>query len=133
MDRNPYGAGLSILVVDDQREFRIAMQQMLDSLGFNTILAADGAEALTALSKQTVALMITDLYMPHVDGLELMRRLRLHVDPVPPIIAVTGNNSITGFAVGNVAGALGARSVLVKPFSLDQLTAAIGLALSERP
>src|SRR5580765_5799918 len=99
------------------------MEHLVASLGFRVIFAHDGVEALKKVKAQPVAVVITDLFMPEMDGLELLRRLdHLRIDkPIPPVIAVTGNDHVAADSVGNTAAALGAVAVLMKPFSREQL------------
>ena len=128
MDNSDFGAGRLVLVVDDHADFRVATQDLLASMGFRVACAANGVEALKLLEYDPVFLIVTDLFMPKMDGLELMTRLRKGAKPAPPIIAVTGDAHVASDAVGKTAAALGARAVLFKPFTRDQLAAAIAVA-----
>jgi len=132
MDVSRFGGDRLVLVVDDHRDFCIAMEHLVGSLGFRVMFAHDGVEALKKVKAQPVAVVITDLFMPEMDGLELLRRLdHLRIDkPIPPVIAVTGNDHVAADSVGNTAAALGAVAVLMKPFSREQLAGALGFALS---
>src|SRR5260370_41339092 len=128
MDPVAFGAGHLVLVVDDQSDFLEATQQLLVLMGFRVACASNGIEALAILEHDPVSLVLTDLFMPKMDGLELMARLRASAKPVPPVVVATGNANLTSQAVGAIAAALGAKAVLFKPFTMDQLTAAISFA-----
>src|SRR5690242_14820341 len=88
-DRNIFGAGRRVLVVDDHDDFREAMWLLLESLGFRAAVADNGIEALKRLKTDNFSAIITDLFMPHMDGLEMMMMLNHSGTRVPPIIAVT--------------------------------------------
>ncbi len=66
----------TILLVDDDKEFRKAMKKMFENSGYAAVIAADGNEALDALSKEDFDLVISDLRMPNLNGIELMEELR---------------------------------------------------------
>jgi len=67
---------LNILIVDDDASLRDAISLILESAGHHVVLAASGPEALTALEKQRFNLVISDLRMDPMDGLELLSRIR---------------------------------------------------------
>jgi CheY-like chemotaxis protein len=133
MDPLDFGAERLVLVVDDQDDFRDATGQLLALMGFRVATASNGIDALEILENDPVSLVLTDLFMPKMDGLELMARLRASAKPAPPVIVVTGNANLTSQAVGAIAAALGAKAVLLKPFTMDQLTAAISFAEVQSP
>jgi two-component system, NarL family, sensor histidine kinase EvgS len=126
-----FGLGRVVLVVDDQPDFCEAMEQLLQTLGFRVACAANGAEALAKLQAQRVAVMLTDMFMPIMDGLELLRRLKEAVKPLPPIIAMTGDARVAAESVAKAAAILGAKAVLMKPFSRDQLAGAIAFVCAD--
>src|SRR6185503_14395902 len=105
VDVSRFGGDRLVLVVDDHRDFCIAMEHLVGSLGFRVMFAHDGVEALKKVKAQPVSVVITDLFMPEMDGLELLRRLdHLRIDkPIPPVIAVTGNDHVAADSVGNTA------------------------------
>src|SRR5437868_12292303 len=95
-----FGAGRLILVVDDQPDFCEAMDHLLATLGFRVLCASNGVEALAKMEKYPVALILTDLFMPEMDGIELIRRLQNQTDkPIPPIVAVTGDTHLAADSV----------------------------------
>lgn len=133
MTDSSFGTGKSVLVVDDHYDFLRSMEELLSLLGFRVFCARDGAGALKIMEKQPqISVILTDLFMPNMDGIELLSRLRSFERPLPPIIAVTGDLHVDAESVGGAAASLGAGAVLMKPFSRDQLASAIGFVCSSR-
>ena len=86
----------SVLLVDDDQEFRKAMKRMFERSGYAITVAADGQEALEILSRDTFDLIISDLRMPNLDGVELMTeisRQRL----TTPIIFLTAFGEVESY------------------------------------
>jgi CheY-like chemotaxis protein len=134
MPDSSLGTGKSVLVVDDHYDFLRSMEELLSLLGFRVFCARDGAGALKIMEKQrpNISVILTDLFMPNMDGIELLSRLRSSDRPLPPVIAVTGDLHVDAESVGGAAASLGASAVLIKPFSRDQLASAIGFVCSSR-
>jgi two-component system chemotaxis response regulator CheY len=109
-----------ILVVDDEEADRFVLRTILERSGHEVLEASDGAEALEKLRGIGVEVVITDLQMRNVHGLELITVLR-DLDPRPGIIAVSG----TGEIQLDMADAVGADRTLTKPIMADQLLAAL--------
>jgi CheY-like chemotaxis protein len=130
MESTGFGVGKTVLVVDDHEDFRAATKDLLAILGFRVLCAANGSEALDQLKAERVDVILTDLVMPGMDGVQLILHLQKSREPVPPIIAVTGEAQYAPHKVGDVAAVCGANAVLMKPFSTDQLASAIGFACS---
>jgi two-component system response regulator MprA len=108
-----------ILVVDDEPAVREAVDRALRLEGYDTELAADGAQALEALADRAHDALVLDLLMPHVDGLEVCRRLRAAGDRTP-VLVLTARDGIPDRVRGLDAGA---DDYLVKPFALEELLA----------
>jgi two-component system response regulator MprA len=108
-----------ILVVDDEPAVRDALDRALRLEGYRVELAADGNEALDALAAAAPDAMVLDLLMPHVDGLEVCRRLRALGDKTP-VLVLTARDQVADKVRGLDAGA---DDYLVKPFALDELKA----------
>lgn len=108
-----------ILVVDDHREIRDLVRQLLQQEGYHVVTAADGIEMRRAMADQKIDLVILDLMLPNVDGLTLCRELRAKI-PSPGIIMLTAK----GEEVDRVLGLeMGADDYLAKPFSGRELLA----------
>lgn len=116
-----------ILVVDDEEADRTFQQVVLEGAGHEIFIAEDGGEALRAYSGRGIEVVLTDLQMPRVHGLELIMVLR-EFSPKPAIIAISG----TGTPQLEMAAALGAEKTLSKPVDPDELVAAVDEALQRR-
>jgi two-component system, OmpR family, response regulator MprA len=108
-----------ILVVDDEPAVREAVDRALRLEGYETELAADGAQALEALADRAPDALVLDLLMPYVDGLEVCRRLRAAGDRTP-VLVLTARDAVPDRVRGLDAGA---DDYLVKPFALEELLA----------
>lgn len=115
----------TVLVVDDDPIFRLALEAHVIQIGFNSIIAASGAEALEIHAQQQVDLIITDLLMPGMSGIELISNI-LKQNKNIPIIVITGNGSVESAVAGIRAGAY---DYLEKPCNVDKLRIAIQRAL----
>jgi len=116
-----------ILIVDDEASDRLLQQRILERHGHEVCTAADGVEALLALGTKEIDLVITDLQMPDIHGLELISVLRDR-SPRPTIVVVSG----TGPDQLAIAKAVGAQFTLNKPVYAEQLTAIVEQALARR-
>lgn len=107
------------LVVDDSTSMRQMVAFTLQSAGFTVIEGADGKDALGKVSGKSVNLVVTDLNMPNMDGISLIRELRkLPSFKFTPILMLTTESQDTKKQEGKAAGATG---WLVKPFNPEQL------------
>ncbi|MCX6612045.1 MAG: response regulator [Acidobacteria bacterium] len=112
-----------IITVDDAQTMRRLVGYTLRGVGHDVIEALDGVDALRVLEKQDVDLVITDVNMPNMDGLELVRRLRaLPKFQSTPILLLTTESDPEKKKQGKAAGATG---WITKPFQPDQLVAAV--------
>ena len=120
---NPDGKQ-NILVVDDEPQITRVLKTTLSSQGYGIRTASDGEEALQAMSEWPPDLIVTDLRMPNMDGLELCREVR-KTSQVPIIVlSVKGEDSIKVQALD-----AGADDYVTKPFSMTELSARIRAAL----
>lgn len=120
---NPDGKQ-NILVVDDEPQITRVLKTTLSTQGYGIRTASDGEEALHAMSEWPPDLIVTDLRMPNMDGLELCREVR-KTSQVPIIVlSVKGEDSIKVQALD-----AGADDYVTKPFSMTELTARIRAAL----
>jgi two-component system, OmpR family, response regulator MprA len=108
-----------ILVVDDEPAVLDAVDRALRLEGYDTELAPDGQQALDALAAGAPDALVLDLLMPHVDGLEVCRRLRAAGDRTP-VLMLTARDGVPDRVQGLDAGA---DDYLVKPFALEELLA----------
>src|SRR5262249_7687349 len=108
-----------ILVVDDEPAVRTALRRALLLEGYDVDLAADGFEALDAVTARPPDALVLDVLMPRLDGLDACRRLRAGGDRTP-VLMLTARDAIADRVAGLDAGA---DDYLVKPFALDELLA----------
>jgi CheY-like chemotaxis protein len=109
-----------LLVVDDEEADRIVLQTILERADHVVFTAQDGREALEVFEGRDIQVVITDLQMDEVHGLELITIVR-DFDPRPPIIAISG----TGEVQLEMAQALGAQRTLTKPVDPQALLSAV--------
>ena len=117
-----------LLIVDDEPEMVESSARLLGLAGHQCVTTTVGHQALALLESERPEVLLTDLKMPAMDGLELMRRAH-QIDPDLPVIVITAFASIES-AVGAVKE--GAFDYLPKPFSAEQLRVAVDRALRQR-
>ena len=117
-----------ILVVEDDRFFRDLFTDLLAGQGYDVSGASSGQEGLEMLETRAFDLVITDLVMPDVDGMEILSRAR-ETDPSIDVIMVTGNANMESaiFALKH-----GARDYLVKPINSDEFLHSVAQCLEQR-
>ena len=115
----------TILIVDDQQIILFLLETHLRQAGFVPVTASSGAEALALLEQHPVDLIISDLVMPQMGGLQLMERVR-ELHPGIPIIVITSHGSVEGAVE---AMRRGAYDYLEKPYNPDDLRMTIQRAL----
>jgi len=113
-----------ILVIDDEAPVLSLFGQLLESAGYSVALASDGQEGLRLLKQQKPDLIITDIMMPEMDGLELLMTIRKQY-PEIPAIAISGGMKIQPVSFLPQAKKLGAKRVFVKPVELSTLLQAV--------
>lgn len=112
-----------ILCVDDSASIRQMVSFALQSAGYRAETAVDGADALTKLTGNPLALIITDLNMPNLDGIGMIRKIRaLPAYAGVPIVMLTTESDDAKKQEGKAAGATG---WLVKPFDQVRLLAVV--------
>ncbi|PLX80051.1 MAG: two-component system response regulator [Desulfuromonas sp.] len=117
----------TIMTVDDSATIRQMLSFTLKDAGYEVIEAVDGLDACDKLKQSAVNMVITDLNMPNMDGIELIREVRK--DPsnrFVPIIMLTTESQEKKKQEGKAAGASG---WIVKPFSPEQLLAVVKMVL----
>src|ERR1041385_4714313 len=110
-------SAVSVLIVDDQEMVRALCQQVIESLGFRSYAAESGDEALGILQHEAIDIVITDLKMPSMSGIELLERVKAHNSRIEVII-MTGYASVQSAVQ---AMKLGASDYIVKPFSSEEM------------
>jgi CheY-like chemotaxis protein len=118
-----------VLVVDDEADVRSVLSRMLANLGHEALVASDGAEALQILDGVRVDLVITDVYMAAVDGMELLVRIQQRGLKIP-VVVISGGGFLPTDEVLAMAKNCGAVATLDKPFAPKQLRETIEPLLS---
>lgn len=117
-----------ILVVDDDPESRIILMRFLSLSNYEVETVESGREAIEQLKSSEFNLVLTDMVMPEVDGLELLNIVKSYY-PHVPVIMVTGRASIE---CKNEALEKGAEGVLLKPYTKDQLLNIVNESLAKK-
>ncbi|CAM4177255.1 response regulator transcription factor [Nocardia ninae] len=112
---------MRVLVVDDEDAVRAALVRAMDSEGYQTRAAGDGAAALAEIQRWQPEVVLLDVLMPFMDGLTACRQLRARGDRTP-ILMLTARDAVADRVDGLDAGA---DDYLVKPFDLDELLARV--------
>lgn len=116
----------NILVIDDEEIVRISCRRALTPEGFNVEVARDGLEGLRLLKEKPYDLILIDLKMPNMDGMEVLENI-LAMRPDAKVIIITGYSAVET-AVKAIK--MGAFNYLEKPFTPDSLLEAVREALS---
>src|SRR6476469_9006687 len=125
---NVSGRSPRVLVVEDDEEIAGVLQRSLRLEGYDVRVASDGEEALVDARSYLPDLVVLDLGLPHLDGIEVARRLR--ADDDVPILILTARDAVESRVEGLDAGA---DDYLVKPFERQELLARLRALLRRRP
>lgn len=120
--------GKSVLCVDDDREVRELLHEIISHLGHNSKTAVDGIGALEKLADDHFDIVITDINMPRMDGIELIKRIKTEFDDVD-VIAITAYEMTYKYT--DIIE-LGASDFISKPFNVNELEAKLNRILRER-
>jgi two-component system response regulator HydG len=118
----------TILIVDDSFEVLEVLYRQLSKLGYQTFQAVDVTDAIEILKNSEIDLLLTDLRMPGIDGMELIKYTSEHF-PEIPVLVITGFPSVSGAVEAVKSGAM---EYLIKPFTVEELESAVEKAFSER-
>ncbi len=113
-----------ILVIDDNPALREAICELLQQAGFETVPLTSGRRAAQIHRAEPVQLVITDIFMPDTDGLEIVSEFRRNFPDVK-IIAMSGGGSLGMMELLSVAERMGAHRSLMKPFDLHELLSVV--------
>lgn len=108
----------TILLIDDEDQVRMLFQIALEDAGYRVVTADSGQAGLRLLHEQVVDLMLVDIIMPGMDGLELIQHLR-KARPASKILAISGGSGASNYL--GPAKYLGAHDTLKKPINLQEL------------
>ena len=115
----------SLLITDDDRDFRETLRDAFEPRGFRTLLAGDGREALEIIRHERVHLLLLDMYMPRLTGLETIRRVKLFDESLPCILMSADLDE----RLAEEALRAHAFSVLRKPVRFAEVTRVVWTAL----
>jgi len=118
----------SLLITDDDRDFRETLRGVFEPRGFRTTLAADGREGLEFVRQSNFHLLLVDMHMPRMTGLEMVRRLRELHSNIPCILLSAALDE----DICKQARQIEVTSVLSKPVTFLQLTGIVGQVMRER-
>ncbi|MFO0702207.1 MAG: response regulator [Nitrospira sp.] len=116
----------TLLLIDDEEQIRTHFEPLLEQAGYRVLSAGGSTQALHLAKQHSPDLALVDLFMPGMDGLELIQALRT-AHPGCKIIAMTGGSGEWNYL--DAATLLGARATLKKPFSLQELLDTIASTL----
>ncbi|MEB0133731.1 response regulator [Actimicrobium sp. CCC2.4] len=119
-----------ILVVEDDIQFRQMLVHMLQKDQHKITMASDGMEAMQLLRNLEPDLILTDILMPHMDGVEIILALSQQSNTIPIIAMSGGRRAISSDFNLESASLLGVKAVLAKPFSHADLRRVIGEMLA---
>lgn len=117
----------TILIVDDTYDILEVLHRQLSALKYHTFQAADVTDAIDILQNSEIDLLITDLKMPGIDGMELVKYASEHFPDIP-VLVITGFPSVSGAVEAVKSGAM---EYLIKPFTTQELKAAVEKAFIE--
>ncbi len=126
---DPPSAGPVVLLVDDDPAIRRAVSAGLELEGFTVVAASGGRAALEAAARIAPAVILLDLSMPDLDGLQVLERLRASGDQVP-VCVLSARDEVDDRVAGLQAGA---DDYVVKPFALEEVVARLHALLRRRP
>ncbi|MFT4746236.1 MAG: two-component system C4-dicarboxylate transport response regulator DctD [Congregibacter sp.] len=117
-----------VIIVDDDEDLRHALTQSLSLAGYDVDSYGSGYDALNIITRNLYGVIITDIKMPAIDGLELLLKV-LEIDPALPTIVITGHGDIST-AVNAMRN--GAYDFIEKPFAAERLVGAVARGLEKR-
>lgn len=117
----------SLLITDDDRDFRETLRGVFEPRGFRTLLAADGQQALDIVRHEPIHVMLLDMHMPKLTGIETIRRVKQVYSDLPCILISAGLDEL----LAEEARQAEAFSVLAKPVSFAEVTSIVSHALRQ--
>jgi len=118
----------TIIIADDEKNTREGLRWALERKNLSILLAADGEEALQLIRSEPVDILLTDLKMPKLDGMELLGRVRQD-SPTTEVVMLTGHGTVESAVDAMKAGAF---DYLIKPINIDELNLLVDRILSNR-
>ncbi len=119
---------LKILAVDDEEALRTIVQHELTAVGYEVDVAEDGQVAMQMLGSKKYDMAILDIYMPNMDGMEVLRQIR-EKNLARKVIMLTG---VDEMKLARESLALGANDFITKPYDINMLMACINRVMNEK-
>ncbi len=120
---------IKILLIDDEIEFISTLAERLELRGYSSKTAEDGESGISMVAKESFDVVILDLMMPGLNGLDALRQIKI-LDAALPVILLTGHGSTKD---GMEGMRIGAFDFLMKPLDINDLLEKIKLAVNESP
>ena len=121
--------GRKILVVDDEQNMRVALYEALSRGGHEVTVAENGRMALDLLEKSTPDLVVTDIRMPEMDGIEMLQRIKA-IHPELPVVIITGYATVETAVEAMKQGAV---DYILKPFPVEVIEETVNKVFKESP
>ena len=122
----------TVLITGPSADLQVALTQFLIDMDHDVLLAQDGREGLGKMAEDLPDLVMTELYMERMEGIEFLRRI-LYTWPSMPVVVLIGMSDPGAGTMRRVVEALGAARVLEKPICPKQLRSTINTMLGELP
>jgi DNA-binding NtrC family response regulator len=119
---------MKLMLVDDEERFLATTQKLLLKKGLEVMTAASGPEALDLLRNHIIHVVILDVKMPGMDGIETLREIK-HAHPLVEVIMLTGHATVESAIEGLKAGAM---DYLIKPADMEEIISKAGEAFEKR-
>jgi CheY-like chemotaxis protein len=114
-----------ILIVDDQEDIRSLLKESFEGSGYETFLAEDGVRALELYKENNIDVILSDIKMPNLDGIELSKSVK-SINKSTPIFLITAFSDYTE----NDVKAIGVEAIIFKPFDMSEIVEIINLKMN---
>jgi DNA-binding NtrC family response regulator len=117
---------VTALVIDDEKSIRVSLGRALEDMGLEVLTAATGEEGIEKSGSGSFSIVMLDLKLPGIGGLEVLRQIKEHTPP-PPVVIISAHGTINSAVA---AMRLGAADFIQKPFSLEEVRSVVGEILT---
>ncbi len=119
---------LKVLLIDDDDSLREIIKDVLEMNGYSVITAVDGIDGLKKFSRENIDLIITDLMMDNLNGIDFIKKIKSKFQEIPPVILMTGYGSVESAIE---AFKLGVKDYIIKPFKVSMFLSVIERVLKQ--
>jgi len=120
-----------ICLIEDEAMIRETLNRILQKLGHEVVTCSDGAQGLIEITKNSYDIVLTDIIMPEVEGIEILQTVK-KVSPTTKVIAMSGGGRVGNTDFLEIASSLGADAIIYKPVTKTDFMEALNKCLSER-